>query len=690
MRKIITAIITLILLLGLVPADAVRAGEVNFSYNYDFWGNELAAPDAFRARTVIRGADLEIGALRSPADVYVGPDDTIYILDTGNNRIVMLDDTLQPLQTIGSFMNDGQEDGFNSPEGIFVDQDRMIYVADTGNGRIVHLDADGSFIREFGRPQSDLIDPNFVYQPTKLVLDRAKRIYVIARNVNRGIIELDIDGEFTSFVGAIPVAPDPWEYIWKRLSTEQQREGMVSFVPTEYNNIDIDDSGFLYVTSGTVSEQMHPVRRLNLTGTDIMRRRGEYPPIGDINFLYTGDGPTGPSTLVDVTSHSDSSSYSVLDRKRGRVFTYDEDGNLLYIYGNLSDQEGLFRSPTAIADFKGGLLVADTQNNTVTYLETTAYSAAIQGALTAHNSGHYEEAAEHWKNVLVQNSNSELGYIGLGRTQMRQDDYEAAMRNFRLGNHREYYSDAFQLNLKDVVRDNLLLIVLGIAAVIAAVILIAKYKHLVLRRDNRILGGLNYAFYLIFHPFDGFYDLKHEKRGNAVSATIIYALLAITMILRRQLTGFVFNYNNPLRLNVMSTIISTLLPYLIWIAANWALTTLMDGKGTMKDIYTATGYALFPQVLIGLPLIPLSHIMTEEQGAFYTFFLTVSFVWSYLLIFFGMMVTHDYSLGKNIGVTAFTFVGMGLILFIGLLVFDLSGQMINFVQAIVKEVQFRI
>lgn len=691
MRKVILLFLIMTIFLLAVPTAQLSAREVDYAYNYDFWGNELAAPEAFLAQTVLRGEDLGIGSFRAPSDVFVSEQDRIYLVDTGNHRIVVLDEQFELIHVIRDFERDGEADRLNMPEGVYVDQDEMIYVADTENGRIVQFDETGEYMREFGRPESDLISAGFVYRPTKLVLDSAKRIYVIARNVNQGIIELDIDGEFQSFVGAIPVQPNVWDYIWKRISTAEQRAAMVSFVPTEYNNIAIDASGFLYVTSGTLSlTQEIPVRRLNLTGTDIMRRRGEYPPIGDLNFGYVGEGPTGPSTLIDVAVDDESSTYSVLDRKRGRIFTYDESGNLLFIYGNLSEQVGHFRSPSAVESFHRDLLVTDSLSNTLTYLKVTPYADTIKSALIAHNTGRYEEAQVLWTAVLGQNSNAELAYYGLGRTQMRMDEFEAAMNNFRLANHREAYSDAFRLHTKDVVREHLVLIIFIILAIVAALICIARYKHLVLRKDIPVLDGLNYAFYLIFHPFDGFYDLKHERRGNAKSATVIFAMLTIVEIMRRQLTGFVFNRYNPLRLNVLSVVLSTLLPYLIWILANWCLTTLMDGKGNMKDIYTATGYALFPQVLIQIVLIPLSHIMTEEQMAFYTFFAVVSMVWSYGLLFFGMMVTHDYSLGKNAAVTAFTFVGMGLILFIGLLVFHLSGQMVNFVQAVVKEVQFRL
>ena len=692
-RLSLVLVLALIAGLGLAlgAARPVHASGADRAYNYDYWGNQLAAPQAFTPGQVLRGEDLGIGSFLRPSDVFVDRHDTIYLLDSGRNRVVILEPDMSLRRVIDAFDNGGQADGFNAPEGLFVDHEGEIYVADTENGRIVQLGPEGQFRRAFGRPESNLIPSNFVYKPSKLVLDSARRLYVIAHNVNQGIIELDLDGGFTAFIGAIPVQPNPWDYIWKRLSTAAQRAAMASFVPTEYNNIAIDEQGFLYVTSGTLSEyQEIPVRRLNLTGTDIMRRREGFPVAGDLHYLYTGAGPRGPSIFVDVAVNPESSTYACLDRKRGRIFSYDEDGNLLYIYGNLSEQDGQFMSPTAIERFGRGLLVTDAQLNTLTRLDVTTYADQIQSALIAHGSGRYEDAAALWREVLRQNSNSELAYYGLGRTQMRTDDFAGAMTSFRLANHRRAYSDAFQLWLKDVVREYLVWIVLGVVALIAALWAIARYKRLVLRPSVPVLDGLNYAFYLIFHPFDGFYDLKHERRGNAGSATVLYVLLALGAIMQRQLTGFIFNTNNPLRLNVLSVVLSTLLPYATWIVANWCLTTLMDGKGTMLEIYTATGYALTPLVITQFALIPLSHILTIEQGSFYAFFITVATVWSYALIFIGMLVTHDYGLGKNVAVTLFTFVGMGLLLFIGMLVFDLSGQMVNFVRAIAREIQFRL
>ena len=111
-----------------------------------------------------------------------------------------------------------------------------------------------------------------------------------------------------------------------------------------------------------------------------------------------------------------------------------------------------------------------------------------------------------------------------------------------------------------------------------------------------------YAKHVIFHPYDGFWDLKHEKRGTLRAALTIVGLVAVTYVVMRQYTGFIFNPRDLSRLNVIVELLSVLAPFFLWAVVNWALTTLMDGKGTFRDIIIATAYALVPFVLINLPL----------------------------------------------------------------------------------------
>src|SRR5690606_13381978 len=161
----------------------------------------------------------------------------IYIADSGNHRIVVLDENFNHIKTIDHFMNDGAVDTFNYPESVFVTEEGNLYVADTNNQRLIELTNDGEFIREIGRPVSDQITSNCEYSPTKVAVDKAGRIYVIGRGVYDGIIEFDPDGNFKGFTGATRVTFDFIDYIWKRISTDEQRARMELFIPIEFNSL---------------------------------------------------------------------------------------------------------------------------------------------------------------------------------------------------------------------------------------------------------------------------------------------------------------------------------------------------------------------------------------------------------------------------------------------------------------------
>ena len=207
---------------------------------------------------------------------------------------------------------------------------------------------------------------------------------------------------------------------------------------------------------------------------------------------------------------------------------------------------------------------------------------------------------------------------------------------------------------------------------------------------TEVKNALRYALYVTVHPFDGFWDLKNEKRGNLRVAFILLALTVFTYVAQRRYTGFVFNYNHIVKLNVLMEILSVLLLFFLWVSANWCLTTLMDGKGTYRDIVIATAYSLTPYILINLVLIILSHFFISGEGVFYYFFITVSFIWSGALLFLSTMITHDYLFWKSFFTVILILVGMGIMIFLLLLLASVVQQIIGLGFSIYKELSFRL
>jgi len=201
---------------------------------------------------------------------------------------------------------------------------------------------------------------------------------------------------------------------------------------------------------------------------------------------------------------------------------------------------------------------------------------------------------------------------------------------------------------------------------------------------------LRYSLHVIVRPFDGFWDLSRERRGSMAAANFIVFMTLLTRILQLQYTSFLFVRVNWARINVFTQMLSILLPLLIWCVANWSLTTLFEGKGRMRDIYLGSAYSLTPYVLIQLPLILISNMVTVEEGAFYSVLSSISLIWCGLLLVVAMMMIHDYSLGKTLAFMVMSVFGMLVIIFVMMLFFSLVSDGIAYFVSLYKELSFRL
>lgn len=201
---------------------------------------------------------------------------------------------------------------------------------------------------------------------------------------------------------------------------------------------------------------------------------------------------------------------------------------------------------------------------------------------------------------------------------------------------------------------------------------------------------LKFSFYVCTHPFDGFWDLTNEKRGSLAAANLIVFLSILVEVLRLTLSNFMFVRINMEKFNAIMIFLRTLVPVLLWTLSNWSLTTLMDGKGKMRDIYMAVAYALLPSVIINALMIIISQFITFEEGAIYWFLSGLSMVWTGLLIICGMMMIHDYSMTKTLLSSFLTVIGMGIIVFIFVIFFSLISDTIAYFISLYKEILFRV
>jgi hypothetical protein len=174
------------------------------------------------------------------------------------------------------------------------------------------------------------------------------------------------------------------------------------------------------------------------------------------------------------------------------------------------------------------------------------------------------------------------------------------------------------------------------------------------------------------------------------SALAILLFTIIAFFYKSIGTSYIFNPDDSQMLTVVGNIAAVVVPLLLWVIANWCITTLFEGEGSMKDIFIATCYSLTPLPLLMIPSTIASNFLITSEAGILSLLNGVAFVWLGLLLILGMMVTHDYSVGKNVLACIATVVGMVFIMFIAVLFSTLMTQIVGFISDIITEISFRM
>ncbi|MDR0249426.1 MAG: NHL repeat-containing protein [Oscillospiraceae bacterium] len=436
------------LLFSAVAAPARAALDVPYdSYIYNYRGYIEFTPAPYVPTGTISGITLGVGAFANPQGMCVSPDGYVYVADSGNNRVVKISPDFTQAEVIDTFINNGEPDSFSRPFGVTVSEKNLLYVADTENRRVVVLNKDGALVQIVQNPRSEMLPDDYAFVPLKLAVDYADRVYVIARNMFQGIMVFTEEGEFTGFFGTISVKITLWQRFWRLFSTVEQRQSL--FIATEFTGVDVDPMGFVYA-SFIDTDGVQAAFRLNPKGEDVIKRGENGNLGGDISVQYGR-----PSRMVDIIERG-KGVYSMLDAERGRVFTYDNEGNMLYIFGGLGSQVGTFRQPVAIEDTgSGAFLALDADRQEIMVFSETEYGRLINLAVGMRYDGDEEEAVGVWEQVLTLNENLELANIGIGKAYLTAGDNAEAMKHLKLGMNRTYYSIAFKRYRNDFLKANL-------------------------------------------------------------------------------------------------------------------------------------------------------------------------------------------------------------------------------------------
>lgn len=214
---------------------------------------------------------------------------------------------------------------------------------------------------------------------------------------------------------------------------------------------------------------------------------------------------------------------------------------------------------------------------------------------------------------------------------------------------------------------------------------------------NTILKFLKFVFtemwkfpiYILLHPLKGFEEFKRYKRGKMSVAIAFVVIACIVNIMKFQYTGFIVNMKSIRDMKSLAQIFYVVGAVAVVTIGNWSVTTLFDGKGNMKNIFMMVCYCLFPYIVCNILGIILSNVLTFDEKAVYQLVVSVGVFLMCYQFFFGIISIHEYGLVQCLLTILFTIVAILIIIFIGVLVFDLFQKVYGFFYQIYQEITLR-
>lgn len=688
------SLFSLVLSIG-VPAFA-RTPYANY-YIQEKVKSAMPIPAAYETNTVIDFNTVAEGKLSNPEDMFIDNDGKIYIADTGNNRIVVLDKDYSFLFAIHSDgeYKDGDLSSLKEPTGVYVDPGNgAIIVADRGNSRVVEFTKYGNLRYSYPTPSSEILSKDFSYQPLKLTKDTRGFLYVANNGDSNGIMQLSSNGEFISYYGTNKVNLSFWESISKLLWSRESRLGSVVTLPYTFTNIYASDDGYMYAT--TTRETPPQVRKINIGGSDILYKDYDFR-----DNSITSNSADNTQVFCDV-SVDKYNNMLIVDRMYGRIYEYDERGNNLFAFGARGTGYGQLSYPVSLeTDYRGRVYILNKTTGNITVYAPTEFANMIHEANALYTQGKYDESMEIWQQVIEKNNYYTLALVNMGNILLRQTKNNEAIEYFYEAKNATFASDAFEEIRADFLRNHFSTIIIVVVIVLVALVVWSSVKRARRRKygppkeKHNVFTGIKHFFGriggIMRHPIDGFEEIRYEDKGSYGDMFFIMLLYAIVSIASNYAVSFIYRDGSSLDvIQPFYIVLYSILPWIVMCVVNYGVTTIMYGEGRFRDVIIGGAYCHGPMLFLSLPIALLTHLLTLGEASIYDILNVLVYIWTVMLVYFCIKGVHGFHPVKAFVVFILTLLGVTAVSMLFMIVYGLAAQMFDFIIQFGKELSYLV
>ena len=726
--RALSLVLALLMLCG-ITVSAADLEDVPY-YSYCYWEGPSryeAVPmrAMFEPEMQINGATLGTTDIANGMFITLSKDyKTLYILDSGNGRILAVDTATQKLiKEIGEIQSAEGPLNYQGATGMFVSEDNVYYIADTNNNRVIIADENAQAKKVLTRPEDKSVPTDLTFSPSRVLQDDKGYLYVAVVGGYYGMLVYDTELNFLGFHGSFKVEQTVVDtikgWITSLFMTNEKAEQSQKKLPAEILDISIDADGMLYTLSAGNYGQ---IKRLGLNGNQTLNHKfGFTTQSGDlISFKENPASYWNVKERINVSQTSftvdkDNFIY-ILDQNRGRISIYDEECRSICTFGTGfggGEQVGTFQSPLSIACSGEKLYVLDFNTNAVTIFKITEYGRLFKQANNLTIDGKYDEAESIWRNVLKLDANNQRAYEGIGKSMLQKADkamdaaeateegdardaaiteakalYEQTMEYAEMGNDQQTYSQAYEVLQKDWLTNNfwwLFIVCLAAVGGIAALLVLSKKRKIFEIKNVKVKTALSVSL----HPIQAFNALKYQGTGSVWLGALFVVLFYLATVSEDQYGGFMYVITDTSNYNSLFTLIGSVGILLLWVIVNWGICILNDGKGSLKEVFTMSCYSMAPMIVYSVFYTVASHVIPATSTSTFGLIGTIAFLYTAVLLLLGMTVVHEYTFFKAMRMAVMVILCMLLAAFVIFSVVLLAQQFINFFVDIINEIMLR-